>query len=315
MTPIDATGEFANLLAVNSINLNNCGMDFDPPRRQFALWCGDGRVWMIKAPTPLSPSGWIITKQRTPTLAIPNGNPSTGFLLDTGILGKWKYIYNLDAFIGLQDASQGNIWVYKPVGWQNPQGGGTVVLQDGNNGYNLTRDTYLDSYHKTTSLGSAAFMQDYYFTGTYTDLVRFAVFQSEGGPVPNGAVIQSAQLSLYKFTSYNMTYAVNRVLANWSEASATWQQRDIGLLWGTPGAQGAGVDYQASADAQASVGFNPDWVTFDVTSAIQQMSGGQPNYGWKLIGLSGYLSGVKRFYTREYAADPTLRPKLVITYQ
>ena len=117
VTPIDATGEFANLLAANSINLNFCGMDFDPTRRQFALWCGDGRVWMIKAPTPLSPSGWTITKQRTPTLAIPNGNPSTGFLLDTGILGKWKYIYNLDAFIGLQDASQGNLWVYKPVGW------------------------------------------------------------------------------------------------------------------------------------------------------------------------------------------------------
>jgi (2Fe-2S) ferredoxin len=38
----------------------------------------------------------------------------------TGILGKWKYIPNLDAFLGLQDAVAGNVWIYKPIGWVNP---------------------------------------------------------------------------------------------------------------------------------------------------------------------------------------------------
>ena len=44
------------------------------------------------------------------TLATPNGD------YGTGILGKWKYVPNLDAFIGLQDQTLGNIWLYKPVG-------------------------------------------------------------------------------------------------------------------------------------------------------------------------------------------------------
>jgi hypothetical protein len=41
----------------------------------------------------------------------------------TGILGKWKYIPNLDVLMGLQDSTLGNVWVYKPAGWQRPQSG------------------------------------------------------------------------------------------------------------------------------------------------------------------------------------------------
>jgi hypothetical protein len=39
----------------------------------------------------------------------------------TGILGKWKYIPNLDVLMGLQDSTLGNVWVYKPAGWTNPK--------------------------------------------------------------------------------------------------------------------------------------------------------------------------------------------------
>jgi hypothetical protein len=58
------------------------------------------------------PSGeWTIIKQPTPNLASPNGD------VGTGILGKWKYVPNLDVFMGLQGEAEGNIWVYKPIGW------------------------------------------------------------------------------------------------------------------------------------------------------------------------------------------------------
>ena len=95
VTPVDPTGEFATLLAGNLINMTNCGLDFDPIGAQFLLWCGDGRVWALTPPTPLSANGWTIVKQPAPTLATPNGD------FGTGILGKWKYISNLDAFMGL----------------------------------------------------------------------------------------------------------------------------------------------------------------------------------------------------------------------
>ena len=75
---------------------------------------------MLTPPATVSPTGWTIVKQPSPTLATPNGN------VGTGILGKWKYIQNIDAFMGLQDATLGNIWIYKPIGWVNPLGGTTI---------------------------------------------------------------------------------------------------------------------------------------------------------------------------------------------
>ncbi len=114
MTPSDASGEFPALLSSNALSLRQCGFDFDPIRRQYALWCGDGRVWMVKPPASVSAQGWTIAKQPAPSGAIPNGDAGTG------ILGKWKYIHNLDAFLGLQDINQGNIWLYKPIGWRRP---------------------------------------------------------------------------------------------------------------------------------------------------------------------------------------------------
>jgi hypothetical protein len=405
INPTDPTGEFPALWANGngSLNIQTCGFDFDPVRRQYALWCGDGRVWMVKPPATVSPNGWSITKQRAPLMAVPNGDVATG------ILGKWKYISNLDAFMGLQDVNRGNIWVYKPVGWLNPQGSvnlpptvsiinppegatlasgnpivitanasdpdgsvtkvefysgstkigedltspyaftwtnapqgnqvlsavatdnhgaqtvsgqvhiavlpgatGTVVLQDGLNGYVLTRDTYLASYAglQTLSFGGGAYLLDY--LQNYTDLIRFGIFQSEGGPVPNGATIQSANLALYK-DYYDVTYALNRMLVNWSESQATWLQRDAGLAWSTAGANAAGADYAAIADAQTAASWNPGWVVFDVTGAVQQMSGGQPNFGWRINEISG-TAALKHFLAREYAADPTLRPKLTVMY-
>lgn len=141
--PTDPTGEFATLLSTNNIRINNCGFDFDPVRRRFVLWCGGGRVWMLTPPATISPGGgWIINKQPTPTRAVPTAT------VGTGILGKWKYIDNLDAFMALEDIVQGNIWVYKPLGWQNPQGGAKRpnVAAKANGGVASATTTYNASY-------------------------------------------------------------------------------------------------------------------------------------------------------------------------
>ena len=126
VTPVDPTGEFGSLLANNQLLLRYCGLDYDPIGGQLVLWCGDGRVWALTAPSSPSPNGWTIVKQPSPTLAAPDSS-----LVGTGILGKWKYIPNLDAFIGLQDVTLGNIWIYKPIGWVNPSGGTTISAPTG----------------------------------------------------------------------------------------------------------------------------------------------------------------------------------------
>lgn len=416
----DPGGEFSALMASNAVNISRCALDFDPKRRQFALWCGDGRVWMLEPPATLSASGWTIRQQRSPILAVPNGD------VGTGLLGKWKYVPNFDVFIGLQDAVQGNVWVYKPVGWQAPGGSdpggsdpggsdpppqnvapvvsitspadgasftsgqsvplsanasdsdgqivlveffqgttkigeiasapfqvawqtppigtfsltavatdnqgartvsspisisivggspsGTVILQRGLNGFSLTADTYLSNYHKTLALGSSALMQD--GGSNYTILTRFAIFQSEGGPVPNGAAIQSARLSLYKYSAYNMTYGAHRLLRQWEESTANWNQASSSAAWSLAGANAPDVDYLAIPDATASIGWETGWLEFDVTAAVQQMSNASPtgNHGWRIRGISGNIANLKKFHTGEYLANPELRPKLVISY-
>jgi len=504
VTPTDPSGEFPALLSSGSINLTKCALEFDPVRNNFRLWCGDGRVWTLTPPATPSASGWTIVKATTPVGSVPTES------VGTGILGKWKYVSNLDVFMGLADSVLGNVWVYKPVGWVNPAGdanlppsvsisapadgarftvgsditisasaadgdgsvakveffadankigeslsapfgmvwsgspegvhvltavatddrgatrtsepisvtvdpvtqtnepptvnmvqpadgstvpygtpvtleatandsdgtvvrvqfrsgdstigeatvppftavwmspplgtsvitavatddggatttsaphsitvtsssgeGGTVTLQRGTTPGAIVSDTYLSSYHKTLNFGAGASVQDQY--GHYPSLMRFAIFQSEGGPVPNGSQITSVVLSLYKYSSYDMTYAVHRVLNDWSESGATWNVRMSGVPWTVAGGAGMGSDIDSVADATAATDFNPGWINFDVTASVQRMStASQVNFGWRLRGVTGNVSGLKKFHASEFTSTPSLRPKLVIIYQ
>lgn len=93
------------------------GMDYDPIRRQYLLWGGDSQVWILRPPVNVSPNGWTIERAPiVPTATTPVYVDDTG----GGVLGKWKYIPELDAFMGLQNAQEGQIWIYKPVGWIRP---------------------------------------------------------------------------------------------------------------------------------------------------------------------------------------------------
>ena len=105
-SPEDATGGF--------VLDRDFGLDYDPVRHRFALWRGGGRVWMLEPPPTVSPAGWRVEEQPAPTSEVPSGD------VGAGILGKWKYIPNLDVFLGLQNSIDGNIWLYKPIGWQRP---------------------------------------------------------------------------------------------------------------------------------------------------------------------------------------------------
>ena len=115
--PADASGEF------DFPNLSFHGMDYDPIGEQFMLWGGGGTVWALEPPATVTTSGWNLVKQPTPSSSIPDAD------VGVGVLGKWKYIPNLDAFMALQGIYAGNIWLYKPVGWVRP--GGNIVDTDG----------------------------------------------------------------------------------------------------------------------------------------------------------------------------------------
>ncbi|WP_460537749.1 Ig-like domain-containing protein, partial [Chitinimonas naiadis] len=145
----------------------------------------------------------------------------------------------------------------------------TVNLQDDGSSYTGTRDVYLSSWAKDGNYGSNTALQE---GNEYRDLLRFAIFQSEGGPVPDGAVIQSATLSLYKTSYYDYVYRAHRLLKDWLETQATWNVARSGVPWATASAAGAGTDYVATADGQGSAGWNPGWMTIDVTVGVQSMA-------------------------------------------
>jgi hypothetical protein len=95
------------------------GIDWDPVRKQFVLWGGGGDVWVLDAPDAGTIAGeWTITQltegDNFPGTALPPPD------IQNHVRGKWKYAANLDAFVALEGAEAGNIWVYKPMGWINP---------------------------------------------------------------------------------------------------------------------------------------------------------------------------------------------------
>jgi hypothetical protein len=388
-------------LSAQNVNIQNCGLEFDPGRGTFPLWCGSGVIWELHEPAAANTtSGWTVT-QRTPSSEVPPG------IVGTGIMGKWHYAPYYDVFVGLEDPIEGQIWIYKPVGWiqPNPPGnalpsvsvtspadgstfipgtqlsltanasdsdgsiarveyyansvkigqstvapytvpwtpvlvgpyaieavavdnvGGmalsaavnitinatltTVTLQRDLNGYAGANDTFLDNTARTVVHGASNPL--YLDPVNYKPLVRFAIYQSEGGPVPNGAVLQSATLQLYK-QSYDDTLQLNALLKPWVESQATWNLAQTGTAWSAGGAAGAGSDFISAADDSVTPSFNPGWVAFDVTARVQQWSNNAgANFGWRLSQTTPGGNS-KTFYSSEYATNPTLRPKLTVVY-
>jgi len=93
------------------------GMDFDPRRSVFVLWKGDDRIWHLKPPASgsgFTATGWTVVP------APVSGATAPAVIGTTGVLGKWKYLRSHDVMLGLGNGFEGQVWVYKPVGWQAP---------------------------------------------------------------------------------------------------------------------------------------------------------------------------------------------------
>lgn len=95
------------------------GIDWDPMRGVWLVWGGGGDVWALDAPDAGTLAGeWTLELIADGTSFADGQKPAE--LVSTGVLGKWKYASNLDAFIALEDSGNGNVWVYRPEGWTNP---------------------------------------------------------------------------------------------------------------------------------------------------------------------------------------------------
>lgn len=376
------------------------GLDYDPVRERFLLWNGESDIWQLLVPADLDSGTWILT----PLAVIPGQVPDIA-AGHTGILGKWKYVAALDAFLGAFDDYEGQIWAYKPTDWQpapveripfivSPAAGSAyqnsddiqitvdsldetvssitvfadgieiargysvpyqatwsapdsgvhtltavavgadgiartaaaieltvcgsgycteVSLQEGADGYAGTRDAYLSEHGAAFNYGEADKLFEVNAGSRLRSIIQFAIFESEGGPIPDDAVITSATLGLYKSSSYDYHYELRPILVPWLENEVTWLSSRTGVPWSDPGASAPGVDIAVAADAAAQTGWPPEWVNFDVTGALAEIAGGRPNHGWLLDPIAGN-NNLKSYYSSEYTGDPTLRPRLLVQY-
>jgi hypothetical protein len=171
----------------------------------------------------------------------------------------------------------------------------TVDFQQGVAGYAGTVDTFLDSSAPVADNSAAA--------GLVVDLIpqrhvllRFDnVFESQGGPIPDGATIQWATLTINVTNeSANAGASLHRILQTWNDSDSwdTW----IG------GIQTDGTEAAATADVSSSSAVGPHVI--DVTPSVTAWSAGTANHGWAW--LPPATDNSWQFHSAEGGTPPVL---------
>lgn len=100
------------------------GVEYDSASGKILLWNGSskGKVWSV---TPAMDSSgnvlhtWTVTALSSTTALEPSGN------FATGVLGKWKYVSELGAFVALNEynfsTGDAEVWLYKPFAAAVPE--------------------------------------------------------------------------------------------------------------------------------------------------------------------------------------------------
>jgi len=188
-----------------------------------------------------------------------------------------------------------------------------AVFQDGVGGYTATVDTYLYAGVPGTSNATATpLIVDGPTVAVPGDerqtLLRFDnLFVSQGGPIPDGAVVTSATLRLNITDPSPDGAELHRMLVPWADTD-TWTSLVSGV-------QHDGTEAAAAIDAQSSYnGTVPAAHDIDVTLSLVAWSANPAaNRGWVMVTPAG-LSNSWQFSSSE-AATISQRPQLTVQYQ
>jgi len=183
----------------------------------------------------------------------------------------------------------------------NGDGTWTTTLQPGPT---EGKDTYVayhdDNVGENTNYGTSVGMITRYYSGQY-QVESYLEFDLSALPINQ---VTNSTLSLYFYTgNWGATryVAVGRITSPWDELTVT------GLY--APTRDGTNYDNQ---NIPANTFKFYDW---NVTGIVQGWKAGTwPNYGFVLRLTTGSIWTYGYWYTSDYTVDPTLRPKLSITY-
>ncbi len=192
----------------------------------------------------------------------------------------------------------------------------TITLQDGvsPDGYVGTSDAYMELTYPNKPLGAEDPDVLRLKSGRYHALLRFDL-----SPLPAGAEVLSAMLSLYSYSSdssVSMVVEVLQVLRPWADTEVTWNEARTGENWEGPGCSAAGIDRDAAPCSVQTLSSAERWYDFDVTSVVAQWaSGAAQNHGFVLVPSPSANSHRFRSSDAGWERYRLLRPKLVITYR
>ena len=136
--------------------------------------------------------------------------------------------------------------------------------------------------------------------------------------LPNGATITAATLDLNYFATYGndaktRTYWIYELTQTaWVEAQATWNSYTEGSAWAA-----AGGDYNIETNKSSlAVPASFGWMSWNVLALIQHCQSVHSKIAHFLIkdGTEGGTQYGCDFHGKRYTTDPTLCPKLIITY-
>ncbi len=188
---------------------------------------------------------------------------------------------------------------------------GTVILQQGHQGYTGARDTYLDAEAAEANYATSQQL-NIRWPEANAPLLAF-----DASVFPTNTEILSARLRLYVVSGGGASMQVRAyaVLRPWAVAEATWLRASQGTPWSIAGANGEGADREAEPCAEAVLVGAERWCEMDITTAFRRWVA-QPasNHGLLLQG-EAYLSKRYQFASSELVWPAEQRPMVVVEYR
>ena len=185
-------------------------------------------------------------------------------------------------------------------------------------------DDSFQSYRPNLSSGAATWLLAGDYPTSFWGIIRCAL-RFDLSAIPTGSTINSATLSLYQAgqgDTSTPTMDVHYLTRDWTEGTGYWTQSGDGATWdtydGSSNWSSPGGDFNAVASASAvAPAATAVWVDWDLTALTQSWVSGTVNNLGMIIKKdveNPAGSDVKLFYSSDFSADPSLRPKLVIEY-
>ena len=127
---VDNTGGLFDAAAIREV-----GLQYDPIGQRFLLWGGGTTIFTLTHTGIDFDTGWTLGVDNSLVSGGPGGTTLVYDYIapDNGILGKWDYAADYGVYVGLKDAVNGEIWVYKPSNYVMPDADGDGVADRGDN--------------------------------------------------------------------------------------------------------------------------------------------------------------------------------------